>query len=207
MSDIGNSNHPSNHNLSWQAFLYVSGEMTDSELAAFEDQLNPDSENWNPVACEAVAESVHLSDTLVRAFDVSSAPVSNASLTVREQHTASSRSRSALWVSLLAPVVAVLAVGWIFVSLNSDSTIDVADQRSAPTSADAVNESHGDGEIVRLWVESDSSLDLGTDEPQLLTAADVPDTLVADVPDWLMIAVQSQQQTADGLPEQEVLEN
>lgn len=208
MSDINSNISANNEDLNWQAFLYVSGEMPGSEVAAFEDQLDSNSDNWNPTACEAVANAVRLGDAVVQAFDEAPAATTSVPEPVSQSDAPVSRDRFARWASLLAPAIAVVGVGWMLASLHSEPAVkEVVSQPVEPTVVDTADDTAFAGEMVRLWVESESSLGLTADEPQLLTAADVPDTLVADVPDWLVAAVQSQGQPADELSEPEVLEN
>ena len=210
MADADINTQSDDEGLDWLAFRYASGELTKSEQAAFESRLNSDSESFSLAACEAVAQSVQLCDVVVAAFDARS-----ESVVAPLDEPAAPRAMSRSWTrslrrdvvtrrtSIAAAVAAVVAVGWMLTSSDRGRTVEVVDaEGTSMVEADPETAS----EIVRFWADSDSELDLGSDD-RLLTVADVPDTLSADVPDWLLAAVQSQQSTGDALSEPEVLEN
>jgi hypothetical protein len=212
MSDAHRNTRLDDEGLDWLAFRYASGELTGSEQAAFEERLNPDSESFSLAACEAVAGAVQLCDVVVAAFDgatesrVKSVEKSAISLSPRNSPSRKlSRRRDvfARRASIAATLAAVVAVGWMLSDSDGGRTIEVVDVEG-PSMVAADQEAAS--EIVQFWVDSDSEFALGGDE-RLLTPVDVSGTRSADVPDWLLAAVQSQQRTGDALSEPEVLEN
>lgn len=202
MADADKNTQPDDESLNWLAFRYVSGEMTDSELVDFEARLAPDSESFSLAACQAVAEAVQLGDVVVAAFDSASASETEPLADLPESRKKSPRRESfARRASIAASVV---AAGWMLSGSSPEPALDVVNREDPSITND---DSDAASEMVRFWADADSEVVPGAEEHQLLTAADVPGTLTADVPDWLLAAVQSQQSASDALSEPEVLEN
>ena len=105
MSEVMKQSELSDEPLSWLACRYISDEMSDTELDAFESRLNPDSSAFELAACEAVARAVQLNDAVAVASEAIAQP---APQIVGEQ--TSRRDVVARRVSLVAASVTVLAV-------------------------------------------------------------------------------------------------
>ncbi|MDA1165284.1 MAG: hypothetical protein O3B13_19465 [Planctomycetota bacterium] len=215
MSDVISYNQPDDESLSWLAFRYVSGEMADGELSEFEARLDSGSEAFELAACEAVATAVQLGDAVVAALEPASWTLDSAiSTPVSDERPSSSGRRGSFSrrVSMTASAVAVVAVGWLLTTSVSVTkvAVDISD-RTCKLSDDGV--SVGASEMVRIWADSVGEVgevgEVGSnvDEQLLVSTVDVPTVFNADVPDWLLAALQSQQDAANGLTGPEVLEN
>ena len=113
MSEVMKQSELNDESLSWLAFCYVSGEMSDAEVAAFEARLDPESPSFELEACEAVARAVQLNDAVADAME----PVVHRAPVIRLAAPAASteddrRDVFARRVSLAAASITVLAVGW-----------------------------------------------------------------------------------------------
>ena len=196
--------------LGWLAFRYISGEMADHEVAAFEARLDAESELFEQAACEAVARAVQLKDAIVAAVRLNSSTDCVEQTAVAPQVSSSTnltqrRDLVARRISLLASAVVVVAAGWLLTaSFGPESTVKVVDRSDSPVVSVQPDVA---GELVRFWVSSSTELALAADEPPVLSSAYLPDALSTDVPDWLFAAVQSREESAAGLSDPEVLEN
>lgn len=203
--------------LVWLAFRYVSGEMDDHEHADFESRLDPESSLFELAACEAVARAVRLHDVITDAVSAGSVEPSHTdrpTAVVLPVSGSDEQTVDQLWrrdvlarrISLLTSVAGMAAVGWLLTASGPDVLNEVADRRSQSAQAH-VDEA---AELVHFWADTKSDLMPLTDELPL-AAADSPDMLSTDVPDWLLAAVQSREGVSgpieSGLPEPEVLEN
>ena len=207
MSDVTSHNQPDDETLSWLAFRYVSGEMADGELSEFEARLDSGSEAFELAACEAVATAVQLGDAVVAAFEPASWTLDSAvSTPVSDERPSSSGRRGSFSrrVSMTASAVAVVAVGWLLTTSVPEFAVDVSDRTSTLSDDDV---SVGASEMVRIWADSVGEVGSNVDEQLLVSTVDVPTVFKADVPDWLLAALQSQQDAANGLTGPEVLEN
>jgi hypothetical protein len=213
MSDVFLQSEPDDEPLSWQAFRYISDEMSGQELAAFESRLDAESGLFELAACKAVARAVLLNDAVVAAVQSQSATQTRSSDTAAVKarsfqespvsaRVTSSPERVARRVSILTSAVVVVAVGWVLTTSFSgrDGSVKVVDQPASVQSNMA-------GELVQFWASSGTELALASSESQLPSTVDVPDMLSSGVPDWLFAAVQSRVESAVGSSVPEVLEN
>jgi hypothetical protein len=168
--------------LSWLACRYISDEMSDTELDAFESRLNPDSSAFELAACEAVARAVQLNDAVAVASEAIAQP---APQIVGEQ--TSRRDVVARRVSLVAASVTVLAVGWAL-TLPTSPQREVVD---SPAPQPFESTSDLSGELVLIWADSGDKLLSAVEEAHVLPGDDLPEYLSPDVPDWLIAAVQT----------------
>lgn len=174
------SDQTTQNELDWQAFRYVSGELSNDEAAAFELRLATDT-----LACEAVARVTQLGCAIAWACDQEQAlaaktpqPQERSIVTVRESRAVDSRSR---WASALLTGVAASAVAAaaLVMSLNPgfSSNNKLAKRNGAErlvaawAHGEAVRNAFDDDEETASWQESDL-------EP----------------PDWLLAAVSVEQQ-------------
>lgn len=216
MSEVFSQSEKETEPLSWLAFRYISGEMNDREHSDFESRLDPESPLFELAACEAVARAVRLHDVITDAVPAGSGESSHAAYSTPvvlpvsgyDEQAVDQRRRDvhARRISLLTSVAGMAAVGWLLTASGPDVLNDVADRRSqsAKTHVDEA------AELVHFWADTKSDLMPLTDELPL-AAADSPDMLSTDVPDWLLAALQSREGVSgmieSGLPEPEVLEN
>lgn len=203
MVDTKNNSEPNDESLIWRAFRYVSNELTDQEVSDFETRLDGDSDTFDVAACEAVAQAVQLSDAVTQVFETKPKTTTpeTPQLAVVDVRSASRTTRHVTIgrrLSVLASSVAVLAVAWMFNNSGIDSDVVVVE----PETDSAVA-----SEIVRSWADSASEVDVIADDQQLMAVVDIPDSMSVDVPDWLLIAVRSQQDFPDAFSEPEVMEN
>ncbi len=91
--------------IDWQAFLYVSGEMSPAEIEAFEDRLATEQE-----AREAVAAAVELIGKLAASHPTST----------RGRPVSPTPNRGARSVAAAATIAASLLVGWSLVRHAQD---------------------------------------------------------------------------------------
>lgn len=194
--------------LNWLAVRYVSGEMTEAEAAAFEERLGTDE-----LACEAVSKAVQMTLAVRAAFDEKTTvgQVSNLSVASKPNRlktcpTARVATKTARRISLTAAAVAVLAV--LFLA-----------NRHEPNGV-ATAQSERDRALAVLWTQAGLEMpaipemdDPGEAESPDSDAADPtedehrppPVDLVADVPEWLLVALASQSGADED--EDEILEN
>ncbi len=183
--------------LNWLAFRYISDEMSEAEVDAFETRLNPESKAFEVAACEAVVRAVQLNDAVAVACEAAVRPVVD--------HSRSETSRgdvAARRVSVLAASVTVLAVGWALTLPVSSPRVEVADSPALQS----VGSPPGDtaSELVLMWADSGDEALSAVEEVHVLPGDAIPEYLSPDVPDWLLAAVQ----THDGSSTSpEVMEN
>ena len=182
MSDVMKQSELDDEPLSWLACRYISDEMSDTELDAFESRLNPDSSAFELAACEAVARAVQLNDAVAVASEAIAQP---APQIVGEQ--TSRRDVVARRVSLVAASVTVLAVGWAL-TLPTSPQREVVD---SPAPQPVESTSDLSGELVLIWADSGDELLSEVEEAHVLPGDDLPEYLSPDVPDWLIAAVQT----------------
>lgn len=189
MSEVMKQSEMRDDSLSWQAFCYVSGEMSDTEVVEFEARLNPESPLFELEVCEAVARAVQLNDAVAEATE----PVVDRIPVVRQASPAASaedgrRDVFARRVSLAAASITVLAVGWVLTSSPSPQTFEVVDHPSPLSVEDSSDVS---GELVQIWADSGNELLSAGEEVQIQPVDDTSEFVNDDVPDWLLAAVQS----------------
>jgi len=139
--------------LAWQAFLYVSGELTPDEVVDFEERLLSDQS-----AREAVA--VKLDDGVCAAWDAEMTTLSHKTKTAVGE-----RKQSSHWIvwtigSVLAASLAFF-VGWWVAGPNassSDGVVAASSQAPPPVETD-LSEIEGAGRLLALWADSQSLLD------------------------------------------------
>jgi len=182
MSEVMKQSELNDEPLSWLACRYISDEMSDTELDAFESRLNPDSSAFELAACEAVARAVQLNDAVAVASEAIAQP---APQIVGEQ--TSRRDVVARRVSLVAASVTVLAVGWAL-TLPTSPQREVVD---SPAPQPVESTSDLSGELVLIWADSGDKLLSAVEEAHVLPGDDLPEYLSPDVPDWLIAAVQT----------------
>ncbi len=197
MSEVMKQTESNDEPLSWLAFRYVSDEMSDVEVDAFEVRLNPDSPEFDLAACEAVARAVQLNDAVAMASEAAVRPVVE-----QASGQTSRRDVTARRVSLMVASVTVIAVGWALTLPTSPPRGQVVDS-PAPQSVNSPSDD-ATGELVLIWADSGDELLSAVEEVHVLPADAMPEYLSPDVPDWLLAAVQ----THDGSSSNpEVMEN
>lgn len=195
MSEVMKQSALNDEPLSWLAFRYISDEMSEAEVDAFEARLNPASPAFEMAACEAVARAVHLNDAVAAASEVAVHPVKQTPVET------SRRDVSARRVSVLVASVTVMAVGWALTLPTSPPRVETVD---SPALQSVEPPSDATGELVLIWADSGNELLSSVEEAHVLPADDMPEYLSPDVPDWLLAAVQ----THDGSSSSpEVMEN
>lgn len=195
MSELMKQSELNDEPLSWLAFRYISDEMSNAEVDAFEVHLAPDSPEFDLAACEAVARAVQLNDAVAVASEATIQPVEQTRVET------SRRDVTARRVSLLVASVTVIAVGWALTLPTSPPRVEVVDS-PAPLSIESPSDATG--ELVLIWAGSGDELLSAVEEVHVLPADDMPEYLSPDVPDWLLAAVQ----THDGSSSRpEVMEN
>ena len=182
MSDLGNKS-----DLAWQAFRYISDEMSSAERDQFEELLAVDQR-----AREEVAQAVELSQAVALAQDAVVLPSPWA--TVSSWQIWSSRVR---WM-LVGTAACLLVVGVIKLMQPSDDMLATRPSAATQSLAAAwVDSQHlaEDADLASLDVsEQESAAD---DDVEDLTAID--DAIAADelaVPGWLLAAVSGERVTA-----------
>jgi len=182
--------------LGWLAFRYISDEMSDAEVDAFEVRLNPDSPEFDLAACEAVARAVQLNDAVTVASEAAVHPVVEQAGSETSRRDATARR-----ISLLVASVTVMAVGWALTLPAFPPRVEVvyspAPQSVAPT-PDA------SGELVLMWADSGEELLSAAEDVHTFPADAMQGYLSPDVPDWLLAAVQTHDGSAIS---PEVMEN
>lgn len=189
--------------LSWLALRYVGGEMTSDEAASFEERLST-----NQAACEAVSIAVQTVCSARAVFEsesVESAPARSRQPKPVPVTVVATRgpAKSARWISLAVSALAMVLVLTVasFHELN----------QTRP-SGDAAR----DRELAVLWTEAGPvrSLEeiqlpptLENDYSSIGPSEDrlAPVDLVADVPEWMLVALENQRGEAGN--DDEILEN
>lgn len=169
---------PNRDSLNWLAVQYVLGELSESELLAFEERLAVDL-----VACEAVAEAARLTLTLqVAAADspVVAACTTNSPRVLPDATVHSSKTTPrGSWLVLAgattaaAALLAAMSLG----PASSPSTQLARVDRSA-------------SELVSLWRAGSAAAELNIDDAEVEL---VESRSEVAVPDWLFAAVSLEQ--------------
>lgn len=185
--------------LHWLALSYVAGEMSETEAAAFELRLAEDS-----LACEAVSAAVTTSLAVRAAFEAeagtetpSAARNARQNPELRWRGVASRSSRSARWMSLGSAAVAVVVALSIARFQESDVTTVNADQQRQL----AVLWTQAGEVLPEAGLGSAMKIDSVTEEVRPVTDDRVPAVDLVDVPEWLLVALESQKTN------HEILEN
>ncbi len=169
---------PNRDSLNWLAVQYVLGELSESELLAFEERLAVDL-----VACEAVAEAARLTLTLqVAAADspVVAACTTNSPRVLPDATVHSSKTTPrGSWLVLAGATTAAAALlaAMSFGPAISPSTQLARVDRSA-------------SELVSLWRAGSAAAELNIDDAEVEL---VESRSEVAVPDWLFAAVSLEQ--------------
>jgi hypothetical protein len=196
MSEVMKQSEVNDEPLSWLAFRYISDEMSDAEVVEFESRLNTDSPTFEVAACEAVAHAVQLNDAVAEASEPVSGPAPQSTFEATGRRDVVARR-----VSLFAASITVLAVGWALTLPSPKPRAEVVD---SPAPQPLGTSSGMSGELVQIWADSGNELLSVVEEIQMPPADDLPEYFSADVPDWLLAAVQSRDASS---VDPEVLEN
>ena len=163
--------------LEWNAFRFVSGEMTDDEQAAFEIQLGD-----NPAAAVAVSRVLELGEAIEVA---SSRPAVVVTPTIKvPSQTEPGRSS----IVVVASLAACALVAFLLVSPDRATT---SNTRVAATQPAEVIETWRDVEPLQVTfepisIDEDEELELAMLEPVNLDTSDEV------VPDWMYAAFQDE---------------
>jgi len=198
-----NENTTPESELQWLALQYISGEMTEAQVAGFEEQLAEDE-----AACEAVVSAVQMSLAIRQTFETpaeATSPVRGtpAETTVtRPAPSPTTASRGARWLSLVASAAALIIV------------LAVTQNHQPETMPD------NNRELAVLWTQAADVLPVDpTDAPMEDENANVGEESVADsdsdrlapvdlveVPEWLLVGLESQE-GQPGIDDDILLEN
>ncbi len=146
----------------WQAFLYVSGELSADDAQAFEDQMLEDS-----LLCEAVVQASRLTSAVADSLRVSPPTV------VATPNRRPIRNRREVFAACVAVCCCCCLVA-VLVTVQFAATPETQVSFSGPTEAE---------QLVDAWADSFSN--------DFSTEADHGDFVQQelDVPDWMMAAV------------------
>lgn len=184
MSEVLKQSKLDDEPLNWLAFRYISDEMSEAEVDAFETRLNPESDAFEVAACEAVARAVQLNDAVAVACEPVARPVSQLTRELTSRGDVAARR-----VSVLAALVTVITVGWALTLPTSPSRVEVVDS-PAPLPAESPSDDTT-GELVLMWADSGDELLSAVEEIHVIPADAMPEYLSPDVPEWLLAAVQT----------------
>jgi len=210
---------PESEELSWQAFLYVSEELSPDEVVDFEERLLTDQS-----AREAVAEAAKMAEglwmaTAMDSFNRPATPAQTADSRTGRSGKLGVRRRWAMWMgSTIVAAGLAFCVGWWFG--NPSSVSPTGSQAKSPVQeipqdeSARAPESDGTGELVELWTDSQSlvaELDFGpsveyptelAEESESQDHPNVDDQEFA----WMLVAL-SPDSPAGPPSESEVMEN
>lgn len=183
---------PDRDDLSWTAMLYVAGDLSGSELAAFEQRLANDT-----AACEAVGQAVLLAQATAAAFEamsehfIESSPSTNSASPAR---AVPGLLRSRRFVAgLAASAVAATAVALISEPFAP-----------APEAVVREYETRQAVELLHEWSNAGDNIDSILADARDSLPGDLSDELSdTRVPEWMLIAVQASVESG----EPQVMEN
>lgn len=180
----------SDEEATWQAFQYVSGELTAEEERAFESQLAADQ-----ALREAVASVVR---TCGAVHVVESAPMPAPVTTAREFRGVAAAGWSVVFGALALTLVALLSVWW---PSASDDAANIADggQPVEGTAASSASPEVDEQDVLAMWYASEEELSgdqILADES--LPLVDGQDDFV--VPGWMFAALEPERM--DGMVEE-----
>lgn len=181
--------------LSWTAMLYAAGELSASELEAFELRLANDT-----AACEAVSRTVLLAQATAEAFDVMPEPrIEAGPSTIHTSHSIPDRAVPALQRSrrraagLAALAVAATAVVLISRPFSPAPEVVVKDFDTRQA-----------GKLLHEWSSAGENIDSILADARDSLPGDLSDELSdTRVPEWMLIAVQASVESG----EPQVMEN
>ena len=186
-------NETDRQKLDWLAFQFVSGELADGDAAAFEARLAHDE-----AACSAVADAVLLCESVRTVFtgdecEVCRDPVTHCT-PVKPSTSAVRRRRVAVAVTGLVAMLlfVVLTLPWLGGSFDNGIAQHDRKAPAADMKDSASTRTHEAEEMLRLWADPDNAPLMVEEPADVRPANDDLDSLVADIPDWLMVAVQAE---------------
>lgn len=174
------SDQTTRNELDWQAFRYVSGELSSEEAASFELRLAIDT-----LACDAVARVTQLGCAVAWVCDQDEGSVAEPQaalerliVTIRESRPVSSRSR---WAGALLTAIAASAVAAAGLVMSLSPGLSSSNKLAKRKGAERLVAAWARGEAVRNALDDD-------DEAASWQESDL------DPPDWLLAAVSAEQQ-------------
>ena len=197
--------------LFWQAYRYSAGELDDRESQAFEDSLEED-----PAACEALVQVVRLSEDIQAVF--SSQPEADQLQQAQNAETLAAAGIEPTAVSLAAASESPNAVSRlgrrIGLTVTAATVLAAAvflfNPNHSRDSEVAVDDGQRSQQLIRIWVDPDAAWQqvpesaVAEADMEPLESAE----LESDVPEWLLVAVQTERAGADIAPDDdEILEN
>lgn len=155
--------------LNWLAFQYVTEQLPENQREAFETVLADDL-----AACEAVAAMSELAIQLKQAsrFEVSRPAKTPLGLS----------ARVGSWIAVGSTLV---ALGWIFMLLNTDNS------ETSPriTVSEAVSDSEEAAGLISGWTGDDEEIVLIEENLLDVETLDLNDSSTPDIPGWMIAAV------------------
>lgn len=166
------------HELDWQAFRYISGEMTPDEAAAFEDRLSEDQPARDAV-CAAVglSQTILAAETLAVRADLAAAPMPACQAQAKW-------SLKARWFALGA------AACWFLVIAIGAWRLPDAPQSVSAELAQAWSDQMG---TIELPAETEATAQESFEVQSIETDEPLDPVLAAEVPGWMVEAVHSLQ--------------
>jgi hypothetical protein len=167
----------------WEAYRYLSDELTAEEAAAYELLLGDDL-----AAAEALAQAVMLQESLDRARVAT--PLSRpAVFTPRPD-------RRVLAAALVVAAALLLAIGWYVGGRGSMTQNELTQGGSNPSPAVA---DAADTSVLSVWVSLNDARDLNGDDAAVESPAEM--LADADVPDWMFAALLAPAESGNGMPD------
>lgn len=155
--------------LNWLAFQYVTEQLPENQREAFETVLADDL-----AACEAVAAMSELAIQLKQ--------VSRRELSQPEKTPLGLSTRLGSWVAVGSTLV---ALGWIFMLLNTDNS------ETSPRIAvsEAVTDSEEAAGLIAGWTGDEEETVLIEENFLDVETLDLNDSSTPDIPGWMIAAV------------------
>jgi hypothetical protein len=169
---------------SWQAFRFLADEMSDDERASFEARLANDE-----VTAESLIECCGLTESVFQAFE-SDIPAATTVETIRSSPiSADAPKRTSVWLSQVACVVAMVCVGVALWSGDSERA-----SRMAQAEVNAELALHWESAAVVVPLDTALVSEFESNDPRPTTEV-INEAKAEHVPEWLLVALQSQQDT------------
>lgn len=176
--------------LNWLAFRYVSGEFDESDVSDFEQRLGTSQS-----AREAVVRAVRLSDAVASAYDQNLVDCRPSEVTTGVA-SETGMARIARRLSITAAAVAIVATCWLIQRNDSDSIsqdyVHVESPGDMPAGVPAIPAVASD--LVRFWADTESDESRVAVQSASPVAREISET-TTDVPDWLIAALLSANET------------
>ena len=184
---------PLEGDLSWQAFLYVGGDLSPDEVVDFEERLLTDQ-----VAREAVAEAAKISEGLWLASAMDSLSKTQPAVALEDQ-----KRNRARWVAWLAGTFAAACLAfYVGGRLADPDASDLAAPIAESSKKMEANdpgpsmELDGAGELLAIWTSSKLlTADLESGDKTELPAEYAEDVALRDAPSeddefaWMLVAL------------------